>query len=75
VSFQLALLAPIAVGVIAAALFWLGHRLKRDVGPKAREKACKNCGSAVFDDWRLCPDCGRLIESPVEKVEISPTSN
>jgi uncharacterized OB-fold protein len=73
VSSQLGLLVLIAVGMAAGTLFWFGHVAKEGVAPKAREKACENCGSAVLENWRLCPDCGRFIEPSVEQGEISPT--
>jgi hypothetical protein len=60
---QLTLLAPFAVGLMAAVLGWLLFNSEsRDDSPDT-DKACLHCGSTVLDDWRICPDCGRFIES------------
>lgn len=57
----LTLLAALAVGGIVAVLAWLLFASKSMGDPLGVEKSCIHCGSAVFNDWRLCPECGRLI--------------
>jgi hypothetical protein len=60
---QLTLLAPFAVGVMVVALGWLFFGSKSHDDSPGADKVCINCGSSILDDWRICPDCGRFIES------------
>jgi hypothetical protein len=75
VSAQFTLVAPLVVGVMVGLLGWLVLGTKREVGAKSPDKACDNCGSSVLDDWRLCPECGTLIESADEGDGPSPASS
>lgn len=56
-------LVTLAVGaliVVVGALLASAAASPRHVSPS---KSCDHCGASVFDDWRLCPDCGQRIES------------
>jgi hypothetical protein len=58
----LPLFAFLAFGVIAGTLTLLVLSFRADTSFPTRVKTCASCGSAVLENWRLCPDCGRFIE-------------
>jgi hypothetical protein len=58
----LPLFAFSAFGVIAGTLTFLVLSFRADTSFPTRVKTCASCGSAVLENWRLCPDCGRFIE-------------
>lgn len=62
-GFQpLPLFAFLAFGVTAGTLTLLVLSFRADTSFHTRVKTCASCGSAVLENWRLCPDCGRFIE-------------
>lgn len=63
-SLQIAILAPLLVGVMVGAIAWLLLRSESETGSPAHGKVCAGCGSPILENWRLCPDCGRFIEHP-----------
>jgi hypothetical protein len=66
-GFQaLPLLALLAFGVIAGTLTLLALSSQADASFSTHVKTCASCGSAVLENWRLCPDCGRFIEPDEE---------
>jgi hypothetical protein len=57
-------LLPAVIGVAVGLCLWLATAPRKSEGAAVpRESACANCGRPVLDDWRLCPECGSLIES------------
>jgi hypothetical protein len=54
--------AFLAFGVIAGTLTLLVLSFRAGTSFPTRVKTCASCGSAVLENWRLCPDCGRFIE-------------
>jgi hypothetical protein len=59
----LPLLALLAFGVIAGTLTLIVLRSQTEGSFSTHVKTCTSCGSAVLENWRLCPDCGRFIEA------------
>ncbi len=59
-------MVPLTAGITVAFAAW---RLSRTRGPgvssgvELHEKKCSTCGGVVFEEWRLCPHCGAMIES------------
>ncbi|MDO8987176.1 MAG: hypothetical protein Q7V14_03015 [Coriobacteriia bacterium] len=35
------------------------------------EDLCESCGSPMVKEWRLCPNCGRLLQDPDTGVDES----
>ena len=58
----LPLFALLAFGVIAGTFTFLVRSFRADASLSTQIKTCASCGSAVLENWRLCPDCGRFIE-------------
>ena len=56
------LVALLAFGVVAGTFTLLALSVRADASVSTRVKTCASCGSAVLENWRLCPDCGRFIE-------------
>ena len=54
---------PFGAGACVGLIGWwaLGALGGEDL-PLHTEAACPACGRPILDDWRLCPDCGTLVE-------------
>jgi hypothetical protein len=55
-------IAAVGAGVLIGALVWLLLIAVAASRSAPEDKTCTKCGAPVFDDWRLCPDCGQFIE-------------
>jgi hypothetical protein len=55
-------LAAVGAGIVIGALVWYLLSALADTQSVPEEKSCAACGAPLFDDWRLCPDCGQFIE-------------
>ena len=66
---------PFVVGACVGLVAWwaLGSRAESSARETA-DAACPICGRPVRDDWRLCPDCGTLIEDDAAKSAERPLS-
>jgi hypothetical protein len=61
-----------SVGLFA----WLALAPRDSEEPPAHAEAtCPVCGRSMLDDWRLCPECGTLVdehEAPAEQLSTRP---
>jgi len=64
---------PVAAGITAAGVAWALTR-PREEEPDERQHAlagCAACGGTVFDEWRLCPHCGALLEDERDRTRTA----
>lgn len=57
---------PFLTAVALAALTWtlsVGPRRPEIMEPRLRARFCSSCGKTVMGEWRMCPYCGRMLES------------
>ena len=69
---------PLVAGAAVGALSWflLSSSPAADTASE-RQRAtveCPNCGSALLDDWRLCPHCGRSSDQTPPCEHAAPTT-
>ena len=59
---------PFVVGTCVGFIAWWTIGAIGDEEPPLHvEAACPACGRPILDDWRLCPDCGTLVERASER--------
>ena len=52
-----------AAGAMVGILVWLFAGTVLESHAAASLRSCRACGAQVLHDWRLCPECGRLLEA------------
>lgn len=66
----------VAAGVIAAVGFSLltsgSDSYKGPALVAEPEVVCESCGSPMVKEWRLCPNCGKLLDDPSAGADESP---
>ena len=64
---------PFAVGACVGLVAWwgLGTRTAEE-RLEGGQAPCPACGRPIRDDWRLCPDCGTLVERGSAKSSEGP---
>jgi hypothetical protein len=67
--------AAVGAGVLIGALAWLLLNTVAASRSVPEDKACATCGAPVFDDWRLCPDCGQFIEPAGGDADVARTAH
>jgi len=68
-EWALPFVAAVCVGLIT---WWAIGAMGDDEPPLHVEAACPACGRPILDDWRLCPDCGTLVERASERPTERP---
>ena len=64
---------PFVVGAFVGLVAWWALTALADQEPPLHtEAACPACGRPILDDWRLCPDCGTLVERASNTPEERP---
>lgn len=68
-EWALPFVVAVCVGLIA---WWAMGAIGDEELPLHVESACPACGRPILDDWRLCPDCGTLVERASERPAERP---
>jgi endogenous inhibitor of DNA gyrase (YacG/DUF329 family) len=64
---------PFVVGSFVGLFAWWALTALADrERPLHTEAACPACGRPILDDWRLCPECGTLVERASKGPEERP---
>lgn len=66
------LIAGLVIGGVSLLLLDGGSRREPEQARELGARSCMSCGSSVIDEWRMCPDCGELLECDVNAQHISP---
>ena len=65
---------PFVVGACVGLVAWWGLGAARTGGERFEggQASCPVCGRQIRIDWRLCPDCGTLVEGGSAKSSERP---
>lgn len=66
------LVAGFVIGGVSLLLLDSGERRAPEPPHQFVATSCVACGSSVIDEWRMCPDCGELLECEMNAQYVSP---
>lgn len=67
---------PLVIAASVTLFLWLtmGQVRENEIDEGPVESACPSCGRPIMEDWRLCPDCGTLLESGAQGPKRIPVA-
>ena len=60
------LVAGVVLGLVVVLLLDGEDLTDESKSRELKSSSCASCGSAIIDEWRMCPDCGELLECDME---------
>lgn len=70
-------IVPLVTGAVIGGVSWfLLHREEREPPEHSefRRHPCPSCGAPVLDEWRLCPECGTVLDAAWGRTSQQSTS-